>query len=152
MDWAKTTARRDEKHLCLGLGASYIKELTVCGSKVYFCKWKYWNIEIIELSFSLPTPDMMKDLKICRELIYYAISVPITIALRQNVAEKEFISQYLFQDDCKYTDEESVGNAPNGNVVLWIGTPHFTRALSVAIQISWKIWLVVTTPSAKKSL
>ena len=29
MDWAKTTARRDEKRLCLGLGASYIRELTV---------------------------------------------------------------------------------------------------------------------------
>ena len=29
MNWAKTTARRDEKHLCLGLGAAYIRELTV---------------------------------------------------------------------------------------------------------------------------
>ena len=28
-DWAKTTARRDEKHLSLWFGASYITELTV---------------------------------------------------------------------------------------------------------------------------
>ena len=28
MDWAKTTARRDDTHLCLGLSASYIRELT----------------------------------------------------------------------------------------------------------------------------
>ena len=29
MDWAKTNAGRDKKYLCLGLGASYIRELTV---------------------------------------------------------------------------------------------------------------------------
>ena len=29
MDWAKTTARRDEKHYVLGLGVSYIRELMV---------------------------------------------------------------------------------------------------------------------------
>ena len=34
MDWAKTTARRDEKRLCLGSGASYIRELTVVYTKV----------------------------------------------------------------------------------------------------------------------
>ena len=30
MDWAKKTARRDEKHLCLGIGCTYIRDLTVC--------------------------------------------------------------------------------------------------------------------------
>ena len=31
MDWATTTVRRDEKHLCFGLGAYYNRELTVIG-------------------------------------------------------------------------------------------------------------------------
>ena len=29
MDWAKTTARQDEKHLSLGFGAAYIRGLIV---------------------------------------------------------------------------------------------------------------------------
>ena len=35
MDWAKTTARRDEKHLCLGIGASYIRDLMVMIAAVH---------------------------------------------------------------------------------------------------------------------
>ena len=30
MDWAKTTARRDEKHLSLGIRCTYIRDFTVC--------------------------------------------------------------------------------------------------------------------------
>ena len=29
MEWAKTTVRRDEKHLSLGFGAAYIRGMTV---------------------------------------------------------------------------------------------------------------------------
>ena len=32
MDWAKTTARRDEKYLSFGIGAVYIRGLTVGSS------------------------------------------------------------------------------------------------------------------------
>ena len=38
MDWAKITARRDEKDSSLGFGAAYITDLTVC---VYVCDVRF---------------------------------------------------------------------------------------------------------------
>ena len=39
MDWAKTTAKREEKHLSLGFGATYIRDLTV----MYF-----YHLQVLE--------------------------------------------------------------------------------------------------------
>ena len=46
MDWAKTTAIRDEKHLCLGIRASYIRDLTVFSMCALSKQW------ILRLSYS----------------------------------------------------------------------------------------------------
>ena len=49
MDWAKTTARRDKKHLYLGIGVSYIRELTVIISTDLLHGWVYSSFFLVML-------------------------------------------------------------------------------------------------------
>ena len=60
LDRAKTTARRDEKHLCLGFGASYIRDFTVYETNICptYCRWHFevhfheWKLLCFETNFT----------------------------------------------------------------------------------------------------